>query len=315
MKRRSATGWACVGWALLVLRSAAGPVLPAVRLQTNDVVALVGAGAWVAEQRDGYLEAALRRTHPGHALRIRNFAWDGDTVSTRPREVNYPDVPSLLRRFGATIAFVQFGQGESFAGDAGLPAFRSDYLRFLDSLGAVTPRLVLVTPLPFGSAPPPLPDLTGRNPQLARYVAVIREVAAARGLPVVDLFALPEADPAGPWTTDGRQLSAQGQALAAGSIVLALTSSAPIDAPDPLVWFHGPEMTRLRAGVAAKNRIWFHYVRPTNWAFLAGDRVEQLSSRDHRDPKVRWFPGEVEQFLPLLQQAERDLDRPFTDAR
>ena len=41
-----------------------------------------------------------------------------------------------------------------------------------------------------------------------------------------------------------------------------------------------------------------------NWAFLGGDRIEQPSSRDHRDPKVRWFPGELEQFGPLIEQAE-----------
>ena len=56
--------------------------------------------------------------------------------------------------------------------------------------------------------------------------------------------------------------------------------------------------------VAAKNRLWFDYSRPMNWAFLGGDRIEQPSSRDHRDPKVRWFPGELEQFGPLIEQAE-----------
>ena len=54
--------------------------------------------------------------------------------------------------------------------------------------------------------------------------------------------------------------------------------------------------------------MWKGYSRPTNWAFLAGDRTEQLSSRDHRDPKIRWFPAEMEQFVPLLQAADQKTD-------
>jgi hypothetical protein len=41
-----------------------------------------------------------------------------------------------------------------------------------------------------------------------------------------------------------------------------------------------------------------------NWAFLHGDRTEQPSSRDHRDPKVRWFPAEMEKFLELIDAEE-----------
>ena len=41
---------------------------------------------------------------------------------------------------------------------------------------------------------------------------------------------------------------------------------------------------------------------------MAGDRTEQLSSRDHRDPKIRWFPAEMEQFVPLLQAADQKTD-------
>jgi hypothetical protein len=44
-----------------------------------------------------------------------------------------------------------------------------------------------------------------------------------------------------------------------------------------------------------------------NWAFLAGDRTEQPSSRDHRDQKIRWFPAEMNQFLPLIETKEREI--------
>ncbi len=318
MNWRIGNPWAagCLAIALTLPTSTTQAATP-LRLQTNEVIALVGGGAWVVEQRDGYLESALRLTHPGQPLRIRNFGWDGDTVSSRPREVNYPSVPSQLRQFGVTLALLQFGQNESWAGESGLMTFRQDYLRLLDEIGAVTPRLVLVTPLPFEARPAPAPDFKVRNAELAKYVAVVHELAGQRGLPLIDLFSTART-PAGhssPWTTDGRQLSAQGQAVAALAITRALDPGVEAAAEDPLGWFEQSRQASLRTAVVAKNQLWFHYVRPTNWAFLAGDRVDQSSSRDHRDHSIRWFPGEIEQFGQRLQQAEHNLDRQTPDAR
>jgi len=60
--------------------------------------------------------------------------------------------------------------------------------------------------------------------------------------------------------------------------------------------------------IIAKNRLWFDYWRPQNWAFLAGDRTAQPSSRDHLDPSKRWFPPEREAFLPLIEAKEKEID-------
>jgi hypothetical protein len=64
---------------------------------------------------------------------------------------------------------------------------------------------------------------------------------------------------------------------------------------------------RLRQAIQAKNRLWFNYWRPMNWAFLHGDRIEQPSSRDYRDPKIRWFPAEMEKFMPLIEAKEKEI--------
>ena len=66
---------------------------------------------------------------------------------------------------------------------------------------------------------------------------------------------------------------------------------------------------RLRELIQEKNRLWFYYWRPMNWAFLRGDRTEQPSSRDHRDPNIRWFPAEMEKFPPLIEVKEREIAR------
>lgn len=308
-------GWrACVGLALGLLHLGMAAAEVGLTLRTNDVIGLVGGSVWVAEQRDGYLEAALRQTHPGHQLRVRNFGWEGDTVASGLREVNYPHVPALMRRYAVTVALLQFGQSESFAGDAGLAAFRRDYAQLLDQLGAITPRLVLVTPLPFESPPPPIPDLASRNSQLASYVGVVRELGAARGLPVLDLFTNASPAPGLSLTTDGRQLSVRGEAVSAREIVRAWAPTL-VPASDPVAWLTGPQVEPLRVAVVAKNQLWRYHVRPTNWAFLAGDRTEQASSRDHRDRNVRWFPGEVEEFGRRLSDAERKLDQLLPENR
>jgi hypothetical protein len=64
-------------------------------------------------------------------------------------------------------------------------------------------------------------------------------------------------------------------------------------------------ISRLRQVIVAKNRLWFNYWRVQNWAFLAGDRTNQPSSRDWRDPSIRWFPPEREQFVPLIEAQEK----------
>ena len=71
---------------------------------------------------------------------------------------------------------------------------------------------------------------------------------------------------------------------------------------------NNPELHQLLDLIIAKNRLWFDYWRVQNWAFLAGDRTNQPSSRDHLDPAKRWFPEERERFLPLIEAKEREID-------
>ena len=277
--------------------------------QTNDVVVLVGGSSAVAENASGILETALLLAHPRHQLRIRNLAKEGDTVFSRPREVNYPDLAQQVRRTQASVIVVQFGRAEALSGPARPTEFRAAYLGLLEELWQVTPRLVLVTPPPFERGAPPLPDLESRNPVLYAYSEIIRSIARERGLMLWDVAAAlkPDANTKARRTVDGLQLSSAGERAVASSVVRQL-GNAPL--ADVLMRSEGgvwsdPRVRDLQAAVVEKNRLWFLYVRPTNWAFLGGDRTEQLSSRDHRDPKIRWFPQEIEQFVPLITEADR----------
>ena len=74
------------------------------------------------------------------------------------------------------------------------------------------------------------------------------------------------------------------------------------DSVDPL---EPPSAEKLRQAIVKKNDLWFRYWRPTNWAFLYGNRQTQPSSRDHKNPGRRWFPEELQDALPHLNEAEQ----------
>jgi len=213
----------------------------------------------------------------------------------------------------ATVLVVQFGRGEALNG--GGPDFEAAYRKFLDGLAHHWPRLILVTPIPFENGGGLLPDLSKHNTELASNAAAIRKVAAERQLMLVDLFR--ELSGGQRLTSDGLQLTPRAHGMVASAFAAQLgfagiaKKSGGLD--DAGKW-KNPAFEQVRQEVIAKNRLWFDYSRPQNWAFLGGDRITQPSSHDHRNPKVRWFPGEMEKFLPLITAAEARIETAANNA-
>lgn len=281
----------------------AAPSKGASPFETNDVVAFLGGADVVAAQHCGHLESLLATGCRGMAVRFRNFGWEGDTVFEQPRDFGFPSLASRLQKTGVTVLVVQFGRGEALNGNG--PGFEAAYRNFLDSLARQWPRLVLVTPIPFENGGGLLPDLSKRNSDLAANAAAIRKVATERKLILVDLFR--ELSGGERLTSDGLQLTprAHGMVAYAFAAQLGFASVAKkAGGVDDTGKWKNPLFEQVRQEVIAKNRLWFDYSRPQNWAFLGGDRITQPSSHDHRDPKVRWFPGEMEKFVPLITAAE-----------
>ena len=281
-------------------------------LERGDVVAFVGGADTEASQHTGHLETLLTATYRGFQVRFRNFGWEGDTVHAQPRDVGFPPLNEHLRRAGVSVIVLQFGRTEAMSGRSGSSVFVSDYQKLLDACTQQTPRLVLVTPPPFEKGGALLPDLSLRNPDLAEYADAIRSIARQRNLPLVDVFAdLGGATHREPRLTDnGLQLTTRGHAFVARAFARQLGFGGFAEragAPDENGVWPNAAFERLRQAVAAKNRFWFNYWRPQNWAFLGGDRTEQPSSRDHRNPNIRWFPVEMEEFVPLIEAKEREI--------
>ena len=302
----------------------------------GDVIALVGGEDMVAMSEYGYLELLLTRALPGHRLKFRNLAWEGDTVFEQRRDLNFPPLEAQLDQVGATVVLCQFGQMESLAGLDKLPVFRNAFEKLLQRLGAGGRRKILVIPptsfIP--SARWSAKTLTDLNFNLAGYVSGV--FTSAREVPGAD--AINVAGPLGvgmerTGMPDGMHLDEKAHLLLglgfARMYVPALFGSQKLrqlgatfrnrdnfseeevklmgklqdEREKEIFDSSGP----LRQLIIAKNRLWFDYWRVQNWAFLAGDRTEQPSSRDHVDRTKRWFPAEREQFLPLIEAKEQEI--------
>ena len=155
-----------------------------------------------------------------------------------------------------------------------------------------------------------LPDLTKRNADLKLYADATKELAKRRGYVVADAFdAMATGGCEHKASEDGIRLTPAGVACAALAAFANLGEQTKL-APGPMPrcdadgrWAD-PKLEALRQAVVEKNRLWFDYWRPMNWAFLGGNRTEQPSSRDPNNLEVRIFPAEMEKFVPLIEQAE-----------
>lgn len=265
-------------------------------LKPNDVVAFVGSEDMAAAAESGQLELRLIRAWPEYRLKFRSLAWEGDTVFQQVRDLNYPTLEQQLDDVGATVVIAQFGQIESLAGEGKLPDFVAAYEKLIARLsGGGKRKVVLQAPTPIPAASP----AAARFKALPAYVAAVRDLAQRKELPA--LFPAEGLNLGLESYRDGLHLNEVGQtAVAARTAQLLGANRRALPLP-------GSANVTLAGLIRKKNRLWFHYVRPQNWAFLNGDRTVQPSSRDHLDPEKRWFPEEMKQWLPLVAAQEEEI--------
>ena len=89
---------------------------------------------------------------------------------------------------------------------------------------------------------------------------------------------------------------------------LEIPGVSDVDAPDEKGVFKSEKLEKIRAAVRVKNGLWTDGWRPANWAFLNGDRMEQPSSRDHVDRRIRWFPVEIQQLSAMIRREEEKVE-------
>lgn len=242
-------------------------------LRAGDRVVLVGGALAERQQHHGWLETRLQIALPDLGLSFRNLGFSADTLSVRPRVDGFGTQDQWFERAHADVVFAFWGFNESFRCEEGLSTFRAElsawveHVRGLRNQDGEPLRVVLFSSVPFADpGNPHLPDGAALNAMLARYDAVQAEVAAALGVPFVDV--------ASPMRTrqarGGAGLSINGVHLTeAGNEVLA----------DAVAHAFGveqhPDRARqeaVRALVRQKDLLWFNRYQTTDGYNVHGGR-------------------------------------------
>ena len=307
-------------------------------MKKGDVIALVGGEDMVVAGELGYLELLLTRALPDYQLRFRNLAWEGDTVFEQRRDLNFPPLEAQLDQVGATVVICQFGQMESLrkvgsgkaeggsedARKAEIAEFIAAYEKLIERMsGGGKRRVVLISPrkrFAVGttsggrSSVRAMPNAApGAQCWIAtctsarskrrgrdRLLRIGRRRSAVHGIVRAASrrchLGIGHVQSTARWhsSVTGAQRSA---AFTIGSVGIGShnrQSPSREQASSPLI--------------RAKNRLWFDYWRVQNWAFLAGDRTNQPSSRDHRDPSQALVPRRARS-LPPPHRRQRARDR------
>lgn len=299
----------------------------------NEVIAFVGGEDMVVAAESGYLEFLLVKALPTYHLRFRSLAWEGDTVVEQRRDLNYPPLEQQLDQIHATVVLTEFGQSEALMTEREQAAAEKDffyvgYLKLLQRLGFRYANenpmrdFIAIYPPPFEGAvkarvdklPPNYPGFAGVTSDLIDLMQGLRSCGHIR---LDDKFSALHLRG---FTRDGLHLNDRGQAIAARFLASEFlgrkrekTSEDEYMPPEKELTAFPVAKTdaekHLLRLIVEKNRLWFNYYRPQNWAFLAGDRTSQPSSRDHIDPTKRWFPDEMKKWLPLIEAKEEEIDR------
>lgn len=286
-------------------------------LEKEDVVCLIGNGLGDRMQHDGWVEAAVQKSHPDHQLRFRNLAYSGDTVDSRPRNKGFTPHEQYLADCKADVVWVFFGYNESFAGPSGIDKFKKSMAGMIDKYrglkfnGESEPRFVLFSPIAHENLEDPnLPDGSANNRNLLLYTQALAEVATEKKVGFVDLFGPTKklyADNEQPLTLNGIHLLPEGNRQLAGVIASALTGTKVVA---------DEKLEPVRQAVLDKNWHWHNRYRAvdgndiwggrSNLAFVDGQKnkdvlVHELTMLDimtaNRDPGI-WAAVKGAKFTP-----------------
>jgi len=258
------------------------------QIREGEVVVFTGGTNMVRLVEDGSLESMIALSSSQQKPRFRSMAWEGDTVYEQWRDINFGSWQEQLEAAGASCVFLWFGQMEALDDTRDDAAFESHARQLLDEFAKVTPRLVILAPLPFQSPPADAigcPDRTGANPRISRLSAILRRLATERGAIFTDApgTTIP--------TTNGIHLPSGQSSPVASHFHQQLTSS-PAPACPPT----------LRDLIARKNTLWHDCWKTMNWAFAYSDRTEQPFGQGIGSHPP--LAAELEQYKPLIRTAD-----------
>jgi lysophospholipase L1-like esterase len=298
----------CLVCCLLHVLPSQAQAPPPFELRDGDRVVFLGDTLLEREQYHGYIELALTTHFPERHVTFRNLGWSADTpagdsrcglsllqAGLEPPEEGWKQLREQIRQVRPTVVILGYGMASSFAGEKGLPRFRADMNRLLDTIaelaGDSKVRFVVLSPIPHLQRPAPLPAPAAHNQQLALYTQALREVARERDAVFISLFdALKNQDPRVPLSENGIHLTAAGYRAAARVIENGLGWPAG-------AWPDQSQAERLRQVILKKNELFFHRSRPANMAYIFGFRKREQGQN----------AVEMSQFEPLIEAEEKKI--------
>ncbi len=254
----------------------------------GDHICVIGNTLAERMQHDGWLETLIQARFPDKELVFRDLGYSADEVrlDKRMRSMNFgsPDewlagvsapphnFPGVAEnRFAgantkADVIFAFFGYNESFAGEAGLAAFKKDLDDTLKHMlgqkynGKSAPRIVLFSPIAHENLKnSDLPDGAENNKRLKLYTDAMAEVAKADNVVFVELFTptqLGFTHAEKPMTINGVHLNSDGNHYVARLIHQALF--------DGEAGSDKAALEPLHKAVLDKNAHWFNRYRTTD---------------------------------------------------
>ncbi|MDB6058375.1 MAG: hypothetical protein JWO95_2219, partial [Verrucomicrobiales bacterium] len=269
-------------------------------IHDNDRIALVGDTFIEREQQFGWFETTLYSRFADRHFTVRNLGWSADTPMGESRaSFDFTDANKGFERLMAniddvkpTLVFINYGMACSFDGEPGLVKFKSDLEHLMQSIqdkSTNAVRFVLLSPVHHFKLPAPLPDPTAHNKQLRAYTEAIREIAAKRGAPFVDLFQWSPRGSSKEITDNGIHLTSAGYELAANEIARQL--NIPFVQSKTIK----PYKQQLRDTIVQKNKLYFDRWRPQNETYLLGFRKHEQ--------------GQNAKEIPLFDTLVQDEDR------
>lgn len=265
----------------------------------GDRIVLLGNTVLEREQRYAVFEPMLDLALGETKVTVRNLAWSGDTVFGHARSYFGPPTEGLDRLKGhlellkPTVVILCYGSEMAFERLGGLPDFLTGYRNLLDIIRSKSPgvRLIIASPPPLETLPPPLPDQTDANKTLSSFRDALRKFAAIQNVYFIDWFELMGGVPkpgktAKPLTENGVHYTRAGYEKLAAKLLEGLDL--------PVLKVTEADLAPLRQEVMRKDELFFNRWRPQNETYLFGFRKHEQGQN----------AKEIPMFDPLIEAAD-----------